>query len=161
MEFEQRLRKAIQRGQRRGDEQKKEAAAEAMSQEEVKSLHSKYQLSLSEKIETCLCQLPNHFPGFQFETVYGQRGWGAAVSRDDMQVDQSGRRSNRYSRLEMTIRPFSNAHVLDLAAKGTVRNREVFTRNHFEKVDEADWDNFAELIDLWVLEFAELYAAQR
>jgi len=161
MEFEQRLRKAIQRGQRRGDEQKKEAAAEAMSQEEVKSLHSKYRLSLSEKIETCLCQLPNHFPGFQFETVYGQRGWGAAVSRDDMQVDQSGRRSNRYSRLEMTIRPFSNAHVLDLAAKGTVRNREVFTRNHFEKVDEADWDNFAELIDLWVLEFAELYAAQR
>ena len=160
MDFEQRLKKAIQRGQRRGDERKKEAAQEAMSLEELKSLHSSYRLSLSEKIERCLRQLPNHFPGFQFETVYGESGWGAAVIRDDIKIGQRGRRNNQYSRLEMTIRPFSNAHVLDLAAKGTVRNREVFARNHFEKVDEADCDNFTELIDLWVLEYAELYAAE-
>ena len=51
--------------------------------------------------------------------------------------------------------------MLDLAAKGTVRNREVYNRNHFEKLDEADPDNFAELIDLWILEYAELYAATK
>ena len=71
-----------------------------------------------------------------------------------------GKRNNQYSRLEMTIRPFSSAHVLDLAAKGTVRNREIYNRNHFEALDEADHDNFAELIDLWVLEYAEMFASK-
>ena len=61
----------------------------------------------------------------------------------------------------MTILPFSSLHVLDLAAKGTVRNKEIFNRNHFEKVEDADVQNFSELIDLWVLEYAELYATQR
>ncbi len=72
----------------------------------------------------------------------------------------SGQRSNQYSRLEMTIRPFSSLYVLELTAKGTIRNREVFNRNHFEKLEDADQDNFIELIDHWVLEYAELFAAR-
>ena len=58
----------------------------------------------------------------------------------------------------MTIRQFSSAHVLDLVAKGTARNREVYNRNHFEQLDEVDPDNFAELIDLWILEYTEIFA---
>ena len=61
--------------------------------------------------------------------------------------------------LEMTVRPYSSLHVLDLAAKGTIRNKEVFNRNYFEKLSEVDPDTFAELIDLWVLEYAEQFAA--
>jgi hypothetical protein len=61
----------------------------------------------------------------------------------------------------MTIRPFSSYHVVDLSAKATIRNKEVFNRNHFEKVEEADPTTFVELIDVWVLEYAELYAAGR
>ena len=60
----------------------------------------------------------------------------------------------------MTIRPFSSVHVLDLAAKGTIRNKEVYNRSHFEKLNEVDTDNYVELIDLWVLEYAELYSAR-
>ena len=59
----------------------------------------------------------------------------------------------------MTIRPFATYHVVDLAAKGTIRNKEVFNRNHFEKIQDVDVTTFRELIDVWVLEFAELYAA--
>ena len=159
MEFDERLQRAIQRGYGRGDVRRQEAAAKQFSEDELRSLHSKYRLSLSEKIESCVQRLPNHFPGFQYETIYGERGWGAAISRDDIEM-AGGKRNNQYSRLEMTIRPFSSAHVLDLAAKGTVRNREIYNRSHFEALDEADHDNFAELIDLWVLEYAEMFASK-
>jgi hypothetical protein len=158
-DFEERLRKAIERGERRGNERARQAAAKALTEKECRRLHSKYRLELSERIEQCVGQLPHHFPGFQYETIYGERGWGAACQRDDFGPAQGGQRSNLYSRLEMTVRPYSSLHVLDLAAKGTVRNKEIFNRNHFERLDEADLDNFTNLIDVWVLEYAELFAA--
>jgi hypothetical protein len=50
--------------------------------------------------------------------------------------------------------------VLDLAAKGTIRNKEIFNRNYFEPLADADVQKFSELIDAWVLEYAEMYAAR-
>jgi hypothetical protein len=116
-------------------------------------------LELSERIENCLRQMPAHFPGFRYESVVGERGWGASISRDDLDIE-SGRRSNYFSRLELTVRPFSSLHVLELTAKGTVRNKEIFNRSQFQLLAEADINAFAELVDHWVLEFAELYAAR-
>ena len=58
------------------------------------------------------------------------------------------------------MRPFSSLHVLELMAKGTVRNKEIFNRSQFQSLAEADINVFAELVDHWVLEFAELYAAR-
>jgi hypothetical protein len=160
MDFEERLQKAVRRGQRRGDAAADEARRKQLSQEELKSLHTKYRLALSDHIENCIKRLPNHFPGFSFETIYGEKGWGAAVSRDDIRPGGSGRAANYFSRLEMTIRPFTDYHVLDLAAKGTIRNKEIYSRSHFETLDEADTDQYVEFIDLWVLEYAELFAAE-
>ena len=159
MNFDDELRQAIERGQKRGETRAHEAAAKAMTEEEYRRLHSQTRLTLSEHIEACLKRLPNYFPGFQYETMYGDRGWGGACHRDDL-VLRRGSRSTNYSRLEVTIRPYSSAHVLDLAAKGTIRNREVFNRNFFEELEAADEQKFRELIDVWVLEYAELYAAR-
>ncbi|MFP6657550.1 MAG: hypothetical protein VB853_05170, partial [Pirellulales bacterium] len=61
---------------------------------------------------------------------------------------------------EMVVRPFAAYHVLELTAKGTIRNREIYNRKHFQKLHEVDTDSFVEMIDQWVLEYAELYAAQ-
>jgi hypothetical protein len=36
----------------------------------------------------------------------------------------------------------------------------VFNRTYFEKIDEADAEKFAELVNVWVLEYAELFAAK-
>lgn len=160
MDFDERLQRAIQRGQRRGDAKSQAAAAEAMSEEELKRLHIKYRLELSEHIEKCIRTLPTHFPGFQYETIYGERGWGAACKRDDIRVARRGQRDNLYSRLEMTVRPHTSLNVLELTAKGTVQNKEVFNRTHFEPLADVDSAKFAELVDLWVLEYAELYAAE-
>ena len=159
MEFEERLQNAIRRGQRRAEAELRGEQEKALSEEELKRRHSQYQLTLSDHIESCLQALPGHFPGFRYETVYGERGWGAACYRDDIRMAR-GRRNNDYTRLEITVRPFSSLHVVDLAAKGAVRNKEVFHRNYFEKIEDVDIDKFLELVDAWVLEFAEIYAAK-
>lgn len=159
MSFDDRLRQAIERGHRRGDAAAREHAAHQMSEEDFRRLHSQYRLALSEHIEACVKKLPAFFPGFQYETMYGDRGWGGACFRDDLRLTR-GQRTTDYSRLEMTIRPYSSLHVLDLAAKGTVHNKEVFNRNYFEQLEMADPQKFSELIDVWVLEYAEMYAAR-
>ena len=160
-DFESRLKKAIERGERRGDKRAQEARAKALSEAECRRLHTKYRLELSERIERCLRQLADHMPGFRFETVVGERGWGAAVSRDDAGARRGSGRRNYFSRLEMTIRPASSYHVLDLTAKATIRNKELFNRSHYQRLTEVDPTSFAEMIDIWVLEYAELYAAKR
>ncbi len=159
MDFDERLDKAISRGTRRGDAQAREAAAKAISQEELKKLHSQYRLQVSEHIEKCVEKMANHFPGFRLENIYGESGWGAGCSRDDFGSGGKGQRKNFYSRFESTVKPISGAIVIEIIAKGTIRNKEVFNRRHFEKVADIDIDTFLELIDRWVLEYAELFAA--
>jgi hypothetical protein len=158
MDFEKRLEKAIQRGRKTGDAKERAESDKTTSEEELKRLHSQLRLELSEYIEKCISSLPNHFPGFQFETVVSSKGWGAAVQRDDIGVGADRKRDNFYSRIEMVIRPRGKYNVLDMAAKGTVRNKEIFNRNHYQRLSEADVDTFKEIIDIWVLEYAESYA---
>ncbi len=159
MDFQERLQRAIQRGHRASDADARAKAEQATSEEEYRRLHSQFRLELSEHIEQCLRALPRHFPGFRFETLVGDRGWGAAISRDDLELDH-GRRTNLYSRLEIVVRPFSTSHVLDLNAKGTIRNKELFNRAQYQLLSEVDLTSFTETIDRWVLEYAELYAAK-
>jgi hypothetical protein len=160
MEFEKRLERAIERGQHTRDAKSRRQAEAAMTEEELKSLHAKYRLELSEYIESCLRKLADHFPGFRFSTIVGEDGWGAKVSRDDIGVTPGRQRENYYSRLEMLIRPYSSAHIVELTAKGTIRNKEVITRTNYQFLSQVDAESFTELIDLWILEYAELYAAR-
>jgi hypothetical protein len=159
MDFQQRLEKAIQRGQRSHDALARAKAEQAMGEEELRRLHTKYRLELSEHIEECVRQLPQHMPGFRYEGLSGASGWGGALSRDDLWV-ADGRRENYFSRLEMAVRPFSPSHVLELTAKGTIRNKEVFNRSQFQMLSHVDVASFRDLVDRWVLEYAELYAAK-
>jgi hypothetical protein len=160
MDFDEKLQNAIQRGQRRGDVRAQAQRHAELTEEECKRLHGQYRLALSERIELCMKRLPNHFPGFRYETLIGERGWGAACFRDDLRLDR-GARASDFSRLEMTVRPYSSSlHVLELAAKGTVRNKEVFTRTYFEPLGEVDIEKFLGLVDAWVLEYAEGYASK-
>ncbi len=159
MDFEKRLERAIERGQHQGDAQAREEAERRMGESELKQLHTQYQLNLSEHIENCLRKLADHFPGFRFNTATDERGWGATITRDDLNV-AGGRRVNNFSRLEVVISPFSTVHILELRAKGTINNKESFRRTRYQKLTEADPESFQELIDLWVLEYAELYASK-
>ncbi len=158
-EFEQQLKAAIRRGEAKGKLEHGEDARRASQIAEFKNLHSKLRLSLTEYIDRVIRKLADHFPGFRIESVFGEAGWGTACARDDVYVD--GRtRSNRYSRFEITVRPINEFYVLDLQARGTIANRELFQRGHFQPVHEVDIQHYQQLLDRWTLEFAELYAAK-
>lgn len=158
MDFRQRLQKASERGQRARDAKLTEAAAKALSEEECRRLHSQYRLPLCEHIETCLGELSHNFPGFRVQTIVDETGWGAEAVRDDIRA-AAGRRDNYFSRLQIVVRPYNKYHVLDLVAKGAVRNKETFSRNHYQPLDNVELDRFNELVELWVLDYAEMYAA--
>jgi hypothetical protein len=158
MDFRERIQKATERGKQTRAEQLHAAAAQALSEEECRRRHSEYRLALNELIERRLHELADNFPGFRFETVVDERGWGAAVNRDDMGF-ADGRRVNHFSRLQVVVGPYNKYHVLDITAKGTVRNKEVLSRNHYQRLAEVDLESFHGLVELWVLDYAELYAA--
>ena len=160
MDFHSRLEKAIERGQKAGSARAESEARQVLNEQEIRRLHSQYRLELSERIENALKQVADHFPGFQFETLVNERGWGAAVGRDDIDLKPGQTTRSFFSRLEIVIRPVTTAHVLELAAKSTIRNKELFHRTHFQRLTEVDITSFCETMDLWVLEFAESFAAQ-
>lgn len=159
MDFDKRLERAIERGQHARHEKGRQAAEKALSEDDLKSLHTSCRLELSDHIETLLRQLADRFPGFQFETIVGEEGWGAKITRDDIVRSRSHGFDNMYSRLQLVVSPFSDAHIVALTAKGTIRNKETVRRNHFQFLSQIDMESFRELIDLWVLEYAERYAA--
>lgn len=159
MDFRERLQKAASRGARQRANREFAEAAEALSEEECKRRHSALRLALNEHIDGCLHQLADNFPGFEVKAVMDERGWGAAASRDDVAV-ASRRRDNLFSRIQVLVSPYNEFKVLDVSAKGTVNNKEVFSRHHYQPLSDADEDQFRELIELWVLDYAEMYAGR-
>jgi len=159
MDFDKRLERAISRGHQARDSEGRQRAEKEVSEEDFRNIHSRCRLDLTEHIESCLRKLDDHFPGFRFETIVDEDGWGARISRDDFRGRRGREAANEYSRFEMVIRPFGTARIVELAAKATVRNREIFNRTHYQFLSQIQLDAFNETIDLWVLEFAELYAA--
>jgi hypothetical protein len=159
MDFEKRLERAIERGQNTRHEQGRLAAEKALSEDDLRSLHTSCRLELSDHIENCLRQLADRFPGFQYESIVGEEGWGAKITRDDIARSPGRGFQSLYSRLQLVVSPFSDAHIVALTAKGTIRNKETVSRNHFQYLSQVDIESFRELIDLWILEYAEQYAA--
>ena len=158
MDFRERIQKASERGRQARSQQLSAAAAQALSEEECRRCHSENRLALTEHIERCLHELADNFPGFRLETIVDEQGWGAAVSRDDF-GSESGRRVSLFSRLQILVGPYNKYRVLEMSAKGTVRNKEVLSRSHYQQLAEVDMESFRGLVELWVLDYAELYSA--
>lgn len=160
MDFDRELEKAIERGNSLGAASNKADKQASISKEQLRNRHNEFRLNLSEHIETCLQQLANHFPGFQYETIYGHRGWGGAVARNDIDRGPDGKTGSFFSRVEITVRPQNEFNVVNIAGKGAIRDKEIFTWNYFADIPEAKQDDFEAVIDKWVLEYAEQFAAR-
>ena len=106
--FDQRLSKAIERGHQRNAERLRAERAKALSEEELRQLHTRYRLQFSEQIE----QVPAAdcraiFRGFSTRRCMAS---GVGVEPAAATICDPGgaaRRANYFSRLEMTIRPYS------------------------------------------------------
>jgi hypothetical protein len=160
MDFDQRLQKAITRGEQTRSTEVRKRADKSLSEEEFKNLHSQYRLELSDHIETCLRKLADHFPGFRYQTVISEDGWGAKVSRDDLNLGPKRSAGNLFSRFEILVPPFSSTHIVEVVAKGTIHNKEVINHAHYQFLAEVDLDSLKAMIDHRVLEYAELFATK-
>lgn len=176
MDFEKRLEQAIQRGERTRQTHGQAAAERALSEEELRNLHSSTRLNLSEYIDAGMRKLSDHFPGFRFETVVDDAGWGARINRDDLNFSRSSsgqdsvwsaksavprRPANLYSRFQILVKPFSQqTKIVELTTKGTIRNKEVITRSHYQFLAELNEEGLRDTVDHWLLEYAEKFAAQ-
>jgi hypothetical protein len=175
MDFDERLKKAIDRGQQAKASTKTVVTSDSLSAEEIRNIYSAARLNLSEHIESCLKKLTDHFPGFRFETIVGETGWGAKISRDDLSIAKgsavdavfqnkagwsSNKRQNQYSRLEVLVKPYcDDTKIVNVVAKGTVRNKELVNRSNYQFISEFNEKTYQEVIDMWIVEFAEHYAA--
>ena len=157
-DFEDRLQKAIQRGQQARVAQVASSEALGATEEDMRHRHSTLRNELSEHIEVCLRRLCDHFPGFDYSTVLNEKGWGARISRDDIKLGR-GTTKNEYSRLEVLVRPFNDTHIVEISTKGTIRNRESLNRSNFKFLKDATKDILKQMVDGIVLEFAEQYSA--
>jgi hypothetical protein len=155
MDFEERLKQAIERGHRRGEANIQAERQQQLSESEIRNRHNQIRLRLSDHIERSIRKIVDHFPGFQTEILYGDKGWGAAIVRDDA----IGKGRSVFSRLELYVRPLSSLGIVDVVAKGTIRNRELFSRNYYDEIGSTDVEHLEEMVDTWILEYAELYAA--
>lgn len=167
MDFQKRLQQAIQRGQQVSQAADQVRADRAMGEDELRKIYGEFRIQFSDHIEQCLRQLADHFPGFVFSTVVGDEGWGAEIRRDDLGLGGARPKPNQYysrflSSLRMVIKPFSaSARIIELAGKGTIRNKEAFSRNQYQRLPEIDASVMTQTIDQWVLEYAEKYASQQ
>lgn len=156
MDLEKRIKDAIDRGHQRPTAEK---GSEGPTPEQLKNRHNEYRLEMSSYIESVLAQIVDQLPGFNQETLFGEKGWGAAIHRDDLVLNKATRR-NDYSRLEIFVRPMNEYFVVDLASKATVRNREIWNRSVFKPVMEADMDAMKEQVNLWAVQYVEAYVAE-
>lgn len=161
MDFHTRLERAVERGHQTKDARVREERARTLSEEELKTIHSQARLEITEHLEECLKSLAGQFPGFEYHSILNEDGWGARVSRDDVSLQPGSGSKTLYSRLDLLVRPFSEGHIVELVGKATIRNKEIFNRTNYQRLDQLDVESFSEMIDLWVLEYAERFAATR
>jgi hypothetical protein len=158
-DFEDRLQRAINRGEQSREADGASAQEEEVSLEESRAIHSALRNDLIEHIEKCVKRLCDHFPGFEYSTVLNEKGWGSRITRDDLRL-KSGTSNNEYSRLEIVIRPFSEMRIIEIATKGTIRNRETLNRTNYRFLNDAPLDTLQHMVDSIVIEFAEQFSAQ-
>ena len=160
MDFEDQLEKAIQRGQQRITKREQDLKKKSLNADEMKHKHNDFRLHLSEHIEKTLKSLAERFPGFEYEIIYGTKGWGGAIHRQDLTRGRDGRAGSFFSRIELSVRPHNDYNVVNIAGKGTIADKELFSWNHFEDIDEATFEAFEEKLNNWMIQFAEQFAAR-
>ena len=80
--------------------------------------------------------------------------------RQDIDRGPDGRAGSFFTRVEITVRPQNEFNVVNIAGKGTIRDKEIFSWNYFEEIEHAKQETFETMLDKWILQFAETFAAR-
>jgi hypothetical protein len=159
MDFQERLQRAVHRGEQRRSQSARDRALAQLSEEDSKALHAQARAEVSDHLEACLKHLADTFPGFDFQTVLSADGYGAKVHRDDLRSRSGRPLSHEYSHLELLVRSYSPSKILEVVGRGTIANKEVLNRSTYQFLNQLDLDSLKQQVDQWVLEYAERFAA--
>lgn len=160
MDFGERLQRAVDRGKQRRLAADRQQELAQLTEEESKALHAQARVNLADHLEACLQRVADQFPGFEVLSVLSPEGFGGKITRDDL--NRRGRElAHQYSHLEVIIRSYSPARILEIVCRGAIANKEVLQRSYYQPLQQLDLDVFESQIDQWVLEYAEKYAASR
>jgi len=159
MDLEKKLQQAIERGKSKKDTTQA-GDPNQWTPQRLKNHHNNIRLALSDYIESVLKKVDDMVPGFKSEILFGDKGWGTAIYRDDFAMI-NGSRQNLYSRLEVFVRSMNEYHVVDVATKATIGNKELWNKNFYQEIPEADQNKMQEKVDQWAVEFVEAYTAAR
>jgi len=160
VDFDKQLEQAIERGQQRNTKREQDRRKEASSADGLKGQHNAFRLHLSDHIEKGLKRLAERFPGFEYDIIYGSKGWGGSINRTDLTRGPDGKAGSFFSRLELTVRPLNDYNVVNIAGKGTLADRELFSWNHFEDIDKAEMEAFEQKLNSWMIQYAEQFASR-
>lgn len=160
MDFDDQLDKAIQRGQQRSVKRLQDQKKKSLDAEDIKRRHDGFRLHLSEYIETSLKRLADRFPGFEYEIVYGSKGWGGSIHRHDLTRGPDGKAGSFFSRLELSVRSLNSFNVVNIVGKGTIADKELFSWNHFKDIEDATFEEFEDKLNNWMIQYVEQFAAR-
>ena len=59
------------------------------------------------------------------------------------------------------VRPINELNVVNIAGKGTVANKEIYAWNQFEDISDAKLESFQQIIDSWIVMYAEKFASRQ
>ena len=58
------------------------------------------------------------------------------------------------------MRPLNDYNVVNIAGKGTIADKELFSWNHFEDINEATFEAFEDKLNNWMIQYVEQFAAR-
>ena len=155
MDFEKRLERAISRRRNGADfETTRRNRSAAYRRAISQRAHARCRLELSEQIEAGLRKLADYFPVFastrSSATMAGAPGSAGTISPWGL----GGHPGLNIAGWKSLFGPLA-AHIIELVGKGTIRNKELFHRNHFQFLTQVIVQSLRDMCDLWVLEYAE------
>jgi len=132
MDFDKKLENAIERGQQRHTRLKDAEKQKALSVEDLRNRHNEFRLDLSEYIEVNLNKMAQHFPGFEYETLYGSKGWGGAIHRNDLDRGDDGKAGSFFSRIELTVKPQNEYNVVRPIVRNPLLSETDYAKQKFD-----------------------------
>ncbi|MCB9898977.1 MAG: hypothetical protein H6825_13310 [Planctomycetes bacterium] len=139
-----------------------EASHKARTQEDIDRTEKTVRaFEYREEIEAVIEELVRNFqaeaPDFVLTRGFFEGKYMLALRLDEQLLDANGRIDSYFSRLMLLLDPHTNENTFGVQCRKTIRNRDLETTVHADRMDEAAKEGFGRFIEEQFLTFAEGY----
>ena len=126
-----------------------------MTKKELQRLHSQARLELASTSSAACGSWPTAFPAFASRRSWIRAAGARRISRDDLRLRRGTAATSCFSRLEMLITPITPRRCWNWPPKARSATARSSAARNISVSPSPHMPVFANLIDLWVLEYAE------